>query len=90
MYLKWVGMVNKVKDFVNPLEIHEKARKFRFMNAGQQSEDDEDGSSVEIPDVPLTLELSLEQSEQINGNDGEEENNDDSGNDGNNNQLLVV
>jgi len=50
MYLKWVGMIEKVKDAVK-IEVIENM----VWGMGEKQSDD-DEASVHIPDVPLVLE----------------------------------
>ena len=50
MYLKWVGMVNKVKTYVDLTKIEKLAKNLNSEEEGENSDED-----LEIPEVPLTL-----------------------------------
>ena len=54
IYMKWLGMINKIREHVEPIEIEKMAREIKIAGLSD-SEDDGDESGVEIPDVPLEL-----------------------------------
>jgi len=47
LYLKWVGMIEKVKDHVDPLAIEDSVRPIEETEA--------DNEPIEIPDVLLSI-----------------------------------
>ena len=52
--MKWLGMINKIREHVEPIEIEKMAHEIKIAGLSD-SEDDGDESGVEIPDVPLEL-----------------------------------
>lgn len=54
MYLKWLGMVMKVSDHVDPVEIEKQACNIKIAGTSQE-EDEVEEEDIEIPEVPLEL-----------------------------------
>ena len=48
--MKWLGMINKVCDHVDPLEIEKTVH-----DLGKDIDSDEDDKMIDIPDIPLSL-----------------------------------
>ena len=54
MYLKWKGMVEKVKNHMEPLKVMNAAKKTRGLGLAESDNE----SEVEIPDVLLEIRCS--------------------------------
>ena len=52
IYIKWLGMVEKVHGHVNPTEVEKLSHAVKIQGVTQDEEEEEE-EKVEIPEVPL-------------------------------------